>query len=715
MPGLLAACCLLALAPLLAAPEGIVLWYPLDGQDAEILPDAVGNCDAALRGIDWPRNSHRAALRLSGRTSRVTAESISVPAIRGAFSVDLWYNSRRSPDPVGLVTVASTFRVLLYPTGKRILVDVFGTDGKRTYHGFSCPVKVGSWQHLALTYGPGQGVIVYLDGQPVYTNPADLGGPVPMAGPLRLGLDSDPMLPRHFSGLLGGFRIWNKVLTQKEIAQIMQDERPALTGVFRGSNDLSPKLPPAAAIPVGSSKQLLFDDRFIEASKGTALRMNPPQKVGPVLIPENPWEDKSLGFCASVLEHEGIFKLFYETWSTKGTFVCLATSENGVTWERPRLGIIEFDGSTDNNIVFEAGGEAVVFLDPHGKPEERFKMICVQDWPSKETGGVYCHTSPDGLHWTAGPKVFDLVPDTANQAAWDNQRGRYVAYVRKWDPLRKVGRIEMDDIMQPWPYTPLGEQAFFIWGKESIAVPSREMPTAFGYDEQDPAVSDHYNPAIVEYPWAQNAYFSFPSAYMHFPEPPDWKFYNDGLLDIQLAVSRDGVEFHRPERGPYVELGLTGEPDSLSNYMAVGMARVGDYLYQYYGGYDVTHGLPESEQEMPIGSFCAVRQRLDGFVSVDAPWEGGEFMTPPITFTGERLVLNLNASAMGVCLVGILDENGEPIEGFGADYCDPLRGNSLAQTVTWGGKSDLSALAGKPVRLHFMMRAAKLFAFQFEA
>ena len=233
---------------------------------------------------------------------------------------------------------------LLSPTGKRILVDVFGTDGKRTYDGFSCPVKVGSWQHLALTYGPGQGVIVYLDGQPVYTNPADLGGPVPMAGPLRLGLDSDPMLPRHFSGLLGGFRIWNKVLTQKEIAQIMQDERPALTGVFRGSNDLSPKLPPAAAIPVGSSKQLLFDDRFIEASKGTALRMNPPQKVGPVLIPENPWEDKSLGFCASVLEHKGIFKLFYETWSTKGTFVCLATSENGVTWERPRLGIIEFDG-----------------------------------------------------------------------------------------------------------------------------------------------------------------------------------------------------------------------------------------------------------------------------------------------------------------------------------------------------------------------------------
>ena len=106
--------------------------------------------------------------------------------------------------------------------------------------------------------------------------------------------------------------------------------------------------------------------------------------------------------------------------------------------------------------------------------------------------------------------------------------------------------------------------------------PSREMPTAFGYDDQDPVESDHYNAAAVEYPWAQKAYFMFPSAYMHHPSPPS----NDGLLDIQLASSRDGVEFTRLERSPYVPLGRAGSIDSQCLYMAVGMLRKGDDLFQ---------------------------------------------------------------------------------------------------------------------------------------
>lgn len=200
---------------------------------------------------------------------------------------------------------------------------------------------------------------------------------------------------------------------------------------------------------------------------------------------------------------------------------------------------------------------------------------------------------------------------------------------------------------------------------------------------------------------------------MHFPEPPEGEWGNDGLLDIQMAVSRDGVSFQRVERGPYVPLGLPGEPDCLSNYMAVGMVRFGDYLYQYYGGYDVTHGLPESHQRMPVGSLCALRQRVDGFVSADAPWSGGELTTPPVVFSGSRLTLNLDASAMGACRVGLLDDRGRPLEGLGPDQCDELRGNDTARVVTWQGRADLGHLAGRPVCLQFHLRAARLFAFQF--
>ena len=116
---------------------------------------------------------------------------------------------------------------------------------------------------------------------------------------------------------------------------------------------------------------------------------------------------------------------------------------------------------------------------------------------------------------------------------------------------------------------------------------------------------------------------------------------------------------------------------------------------------------------MPIGCLSAVRQRLDGFVSADAAWGGGELVTPPILFTGERLVLNVNASAMGACQVGLLNAAGDEIPGFAVATCDIVRGNAVEKVVTWKGNSDLASLSGQPVRLRFVMRATKLFAFQF--
>jgi len=496
---------------------------------------------------------------------------------------------------------------------------------------------------------------------------------------------------------------------------------PAFAQQETGSTPPESKNP--QPIVVGGEKQLFIDDRFIASSQNVELRMNQPVKLGEVLRPDRPWEDKDIGFCASVMEHDGMFKLFYRADShARGASVCLATSHDGLHWERPVIGLYEYGGSKENNIVFRdtdnnaayrGVGETVVFFDPNGKAEERFKMIASKGWPDPHTAGLYCHTSPDGVHWTAGPRVLDICPDTANQAAWDRQRGKYVAYIRIWDPLRKVGRVETSDILKPWPYQSLGTDAYFIWGQESVAVPSREFPGAFGYDAEDPVPSDHYNLAAVEYPYAQHVYFAFPSAYMHFPEPPLGKYGNDGVLDIQMAVSRDGVTYDRVERAPYIPLGLAGEPDALSNYMAVGMLRKGDYLYQYYGAYAVTHGLPQAQQTMPAGCFCAVRQRLDGFVSADAAWGGGELVTPPIIFNGNRLVLNVDASAMGACRVGLLDAAGNDIPGLSVEACDILYGNAVNKLVTWNGTGDLAAWSGQPVRLRFMMRATKLYAFQF--
>jgi hypothetical protein len=108
-----------------------------------------------------------------------------------------------------------------------------------------------------------------------------------------------------------------------------------------------------------------------------------------------------------------------------------------------------------------------------------------------------------------------------------------------------------------------------------------------------------------------------------------------------------------------------------------------------------------------------VVQRLDGFISADAAFMGGELTTVPIAFEGGRLRLNVDTGAVGSARVEILDQQGKVLPGFGEADCDLINGNYVDHTVTWKKKSDVTELAGKPVRLRFVMRSAKLFAFQF--
>ncbi len=478
----------------------------------------------------------------------------------------------------------------------------------------------------------------------------------------------------------------------------------------------------AQPLDIGREKQLFIDQRFIQASDGVALRMNPPVKKGAVLRGDRPWDAGWVTGAGTVLEEDGRYRMWYTAMPAEGVLgqfrLCYAESNDGITWRKPNLGLFEWRGSRANNILMEtnienAGG---IFRDPTASAAERYKMVAILPREKAPNGeaGIYVYTSPDGLRWELHPhRVLPFHPDTVNMAFYDTRLRKYVAYLRKWDKGRKIGRVETGDLLAPWPYdrnAPAGR----VWAAERVQPPTTQIPTSFGFDEADPQPSDHYTSAVVQYPWAADAYFMFPSAYQHFPEPPKSKYRNDGPLDIQMAASRDGVVFQRVERAPYIELGLDDEGDAGSMYMHIGMLRVNNRLYQYYGGMRHTHGAYQGYGELwGIGAIFRVEQRLDGFVSVDAGMAGGSFHTPPLRFVGTSLELNMNASAMGQVLVELRDEHGAPIAGYTFADCDVNYRNHLGQKVTWKGKGDVGALQTKPVRLAFRLRAAKLYAFQF--
>ena len=472
---------------------------------------------------------------------------------------------------------------------------------------------------------------------------------------------------------------------------------------------------PADPLEVGSRRQLFFDDRFIDQSKNVAIAMNRPQKLGPVLKPDRRWEDFRLTSYFTVLQEGDLCRMYYSCFSEDQwnyaeaevtwrdyAFLCYAESEDGIHWRKPNLGIVEYQGSKENNILARSIVDGTVFVDPRDVPERRYKLLHTV---GPHAGGLRISSSADGIHFkfAEGP-VVPWGPDSQQNMFYDRRTGKYVAYLRAVRELmgidasewRMVMRCELDD-PKDWS--------------------GADPRIVFRPDADDPPDVDFYTNACLLYPWAADAYFMFPAAYHHFPP----EYGNDGLLDISAAASRDGIHWLRPDRGPYVSLGTKGQWDSMFNMMGVGMVRRGDKILQYYNGVDFGHGgtrsqslhIDSAQGRRRWGWMGAAEQRLDGFYSADAAYAGGWLTTPPLIFTGSKLRLNIDTSAAGSGKVELRDDAGRAIDGYGLEDCDVIMTNDVGHLVTWKGSPDVSSLAGKPVRLHVAMRSAKLYAFQF--
>lgn len=529
-----------------------------------------------------------------------------------------------------------------------------------------------------------------------------------------------------------------------------------------------------SSIDVGSRKQLFIDEAFFARAEGVKLTQNQPRKTDErTLVADRPWES-SVGGCDTIVRMgneywyyydcfyrlpEGKIVLFYgEPWREPVRFMCLAVSTDGIHWEKPNLGLVEFDGSRDNNILFPPniycwGGPGHVFVDgnPAAPEDEKYKSTIGWDGPNgDQSGGLWIVKSADGIHWS--PMIDRSIypnSDTDNTVIWDERIGKYVLYFRDnsqhyaKDPIyqevkyanrreiltnkagrviprepgvryrdsayRKVRRFEIDDLRK---MPELGRQ----WIYENSQIVAQADP------EEAPGV-DYDSNFLQKYPWADNVYLLFPGILRHLYYPPhtrqdpypEMEPELDAVCETRLMTSRDGIHFNRPSRWPFVPLGVAGSYDSGLIEFCTGMVRSGSDIYMYYNcRHDsIRHGVVPKEYWAKNPPFVSrLVMRLDGFVSVDADNAGGEFTTVPLQFTGSRLELNVECPVAGYVVVELL-RNGRPIDGFTFADCDVVEGNHIDKTVTWNGSSDLSALGGQPVEMRFVMRNTKLYAFQF--
>ena len=471
----------------------------------------------------------------------------------------------------------------------------------------------------------------------------------------------------------------------------------------------------AQAVYVGKQKQLFIDEFLIASSRNITLTMNPPHQIfEPILVADKPWEVQGIGAYNTVLKEGEKFRMWYDALFIGGLpqegarRLCYAESTDGINWHKPVLRLVEFDASKENNIVAPRNLRrsmqgATVFIDERAPEEERYKLwsklaVTKEDRAKGLESGLWAMYSPDGIHWT--PYGDNPNPntkcDTQNVPFWDDRIEKYVGYVRIWDEdedgrrWRSVGRVESDDFHN-WSKV---ENVFEADDLDLNVIPAREnMP-----------VVDFYTSAVMKYPFAQDVYFMLPSAFWHWGEDgfPD-------TMDVQLLTSRDGIKWQRSgSRKPFMRLGPTGSLASKIIFASPRVVRVGDELWIYFAGFNQPHGA-----ESRNSALFRATLRLDGFISADTPYHLGELITVPIIFRGSRLELNLDTSAGGSLKVEIQDESGHPIDGFRLEDADGLNGNSVRMPVTWNGKSDVSALSGKTVKIRFVMRDTKLYAFQF--
>jgi hypothetical protein len=147
-----------------------------------------------------------------------------------------------------------------------------------------------------------------------------------------------------------------------------------------------------------------------------------------------------------------------------------------------------------------------------------------------------------------------------------------------------------------------------------------------------------------------------------------------------------------------------GNMQSASNCCLV----VGDKLYFYVSG-RAGKSYPGCNSTDAGGTTGLAVLRRDGFASMDAEGEG-TLTTRPVRFSGKYLFVNLKAD-QGELRAEVLDEQGNAITPFTKENCAPVSGDKTLAQVAWKGADDLSALAGKPVKLRFHLRNGSLYAF----
>ncbi|HMO58450.1 MAG TPA: hypothetical protein PKA05_19930 [Roseiflexaceae bacterium] len=439
---------------------------------------------------------------------------------------------------------------------------------------------------------------------------------------------------------------------------------------------------------IGSRLEPLVDDYLIDTMQGVSLRLHSPVLRETVLTFDRPWEGP-VSFAPNVRRDGERFRMWYRAGGDADQRLAYAESTDGINWERPNLGLVEYQGSRENNILLEGShAQGVsVFIDenPAAAADARYKAIGIGP---KIDGRATLRgfASPDGLRWHMVIDPLLVAPDdgrpwfdSQNLAYWNSHTGRYELYARGWVPprIRWIRRSLSDD--------------FANWSELEF-IDAGETPFEHLYEN-----------STTPYFRAPHILLAFPKRFV--PERKVRADWFDGLSDAVFMASRDGLHWDRRFMEAFLRPGP--DPDNWTErnmYVGPGIVETGPAELSLYVVEHYRH---------PTAHIRRVTLRTDGFVSANAGYAGGELTTHPLNFAGNQLTINYATSAVGSVRVEVQEAAGRPIAGYTLDQSSEIYGDEIAHVVSWHSGAEIGALAGRSIRLRFVMKDADLYAIRF--
>ncbi|MEO5802998.1 MAG: hypothetical protein ABIR24_05675 [Verrucomicrobiota bacterium] len=451
---------------------------------------------------------------------------------------------------------------------------------------------------------------------------------------------------------------------------------------------------------LGSRRELFVDHFLIEKLQNAKLKMHEPRREGVAIKFDKPWEG---GFSCyfTVIKDGELYRMWYRGLPVAikdgiGDSTCYAESKDGINWTKPNLGLFEVAGTRDNNVVFTDEPFAhnfSPFLDgrPKVSVDEKYKAVA-----GYMKGGLYAFKSPDGIHWSKmqpGPVFTNGIFDSQNVAFWSAAEKQYVCYYRTYKKFdgkgcRWISRTTSKD--------------FINW--------DQDVDMEFG----DTPPEELYTNGTHPYFRAPHIYIAlakrwFPGkvavSAVEAKSLVDNPKYRNSSSDSIFMTTRGGNHYERSFLEAFIRPGSTAEDwIARDNTPALGVVPANAREMFIYRG---------SHYAQPSAHLARYTLRTDGFISVNAPYAGGELLTKPFKFSGGKLEINFATSAAGGVRVEIQDENGEPIPGYELADCPEMSGDEIDRVVAWTSGPDVHKLAEKIVRLRFVMKDADLYSLRF--